>query len=176
MNNKAIVIFIFIFQFAFVSAHADDDHALRGRVHMQGSIINAACSIDIDSREQSVDLGGINLADIIRDGQSRSKLFSIHLINCVFDHANENGWKNFQVTFDGEYEGGLFSIHGEATGIGLQVIDELGNIVTPGKPLPIVNVTPENMQLNYALKLVENNQELSLGEYFSSILFKTYYF
>ncbi|MFI8416175.1 fimbrial protein [Serratia sp. NPDC078593] len=143
---------------------------------MEGSIIDTACAIAVDSREQSIDMGSIPVADIVRDGQGKNRFFSIDLIDCVLTRPGKEGGKQFQVTFDGDSDGGLFGIHGDASGIGLQISDDLGNIVSPGKSLPSVDITPGDMRLNYSLKLVANDHTVKSGSYFSSIRFKLDYF
>nr|WP_315290285.1 fimbrial protein [Serratia proteamaculans] len=176
ISRKALIVFPCLFTTVFFSVHATGGLAGWGRVNMQGSIIDAACAIAVDSREQSIDMGVIPLADIIRDGQGHSKPFSIDLVNCVLDRPGKEDWKHFQVTFDGDPEGDLFGVSGGASGVGLQISDSLGNIASPGKALPFVDIIPGGMQLNYSLKLVANNHALKSGDYFSSVRFKVDYF
>ncbi|WP_447885650.1 fimbrial protein [Serratia fonticola] len=176
INRNTLIIFPCLFFFALFSVHAVGGLAGWGRVNMQGSIIDTACAIAVDSREQSIDMGVIPVADIIRDGQGRSKSFSIDLVNCVLERPGKQDWKQFQVTFDGDPEGNLFGVSGGASGVGLQITDEWGNVALPGKVLPVVDIVPGNMQLNYSLKLVANNHALKSGDYFSSIRFKLDYF
>jgi type 1 fimbria pilin len=149
-----------------------------GVVNMQGAIIDTACAIDIDSRDQTIDMEVIPIADIIRDGQGRGKSFSIDLVNCDLQKQKHGAteWKHFQITFDGDAEGDLFGVQGEASGVALRIIDDIGNTATPGKPLPLKDIIPSDMQLNYTLKLVANNHVLKSGDYFSVIRFKLDYF
>lgn len=176
MNKEVLIVFSCLFFLVIIPAHAVGGLAGWGRVNMQGSIIDTACAIAVDSREQSVDMGVIPLSDIIRDGHGQSKSFSIDLVNCILDHPGKEDWKHFQVTFDGDQEGDLFGVHGGVSGVGLQISDSLGNIATPGKALPFLDIVPGRMQLNYSLKLVANNHALKSGDYFSSIRFKVDYF
>lgn len=176
MSRKALIIFFCLFPPVFIHAHSASALAGSGRVNMQGSIIDTACSISVDSREQSIDMGVIPLSDIIRDGQGYSKSFSINLINCVLERPGKEDWKHFQVTFDGDPEGDLFGVRGVASGVGLQISDNMGNIASPGKVLPFVDIIPGSMQLNYSLRLVANNHALKPGDYYSSIRFKMDYF
>ena len=147
-----------------------------GRVNMQGSIVDTACAIAVESRDQTIDMEVVPLADIIRDGQGRSKRFTINLVNCVTERPNKPDWRQFQVTFDGDAEGELFSVQGDASGVALRIIDLAGNIAIPGKPLPFGEISPGNMQLNYTMKLMANNHALKAGDYFSVIRFKLDYF
>lgn len=176
VNEKILIVFSCVFSPMFFSAYAADTMAGWGRVNMQGSIIDTACAIAVDSREQSIYMGVIPVADIIRDGQGGSKYFSIDLVNCVLEREGKEDWKQFQVTFDGDTVGDLFGIRGGASGVGLQISDDAGNIASPGKVLPLVDIIPGRMQLNYSLKLVANHHVLKPGDYFSSIRFKLDYF
>ncbi|TXE66630.1 fimbrial protein [Serratia nematodiphila] len=176
INNNVLLVFSCLLSPVLSSACAAGGLAGWGVVNMQGSIIDTACAIAVDSREQSIDMGVIPMADIIRDGQGRSKPFSIDLINCVLERPGKENWKNFQVTFDGDADGGLFGVHGGVSGVGLQISDDLGNIAFPGKALPIMDISPGDRQLKYSLKLVANNHAVKSGDYFSSIRFKLDYF
>lgn len=80
------------------------------------------------------------------------------------------------MTFDGDAEGDLFGVRGEAAGITVQRTDELGNIALPGRPLPQKDISPGDLRLNYNIRLVANLHALKTGDYFSSIRFKLDYF
>lgn len=149
-----------------------------GRVNMQGAIIDTACAIAAGSRDQVIDMDRVPVADIMRDGQGGSRAFSIELINCVLSRAEKKGadWQYFQVTFDGNADGGLFGIEGEAKGVGLQIADASGNIARPGSPLPNGDISPGSMRLNYEMRLVANKQPLRAGGYSSSVRFKIDYY
>lgn len=159
-----------------MAAQLTNSHQGEGRVNMQGAIIDTACAIAVESREQTIDMGITPLSDIIRDGHGRTKKFSIELVNCVLERAGKEDWKQFSVTFDGESDGGFFGVNGDASGIALQLIDSSGNIVVPGESLPLQDITPGDLQLNYAMRLVANKNTLKSGDYFSSIRFKLDYF
>lgn len=176
INHTVLIVFSCLLSQALFSAPAAGGVAGWGRVNMQGSIIDTACAIAVDSREQSIDMGIIPVADIVRDGQGRSQPFSINLINCVLERPGKESWKQFQVTFDGDAQEGLFGVQGDASGVALRIIDSGGNVATPGRPLPLNNLISGDRQLNYTLKLVANNHALKSGDYFSSIRFKLDYF
>ncbi len=149
-----------------------------GVLNMQGAIIDTACAIAIDSRDQTINMDVVPISEIIRDGQGRSKPFAIELINCVLERPNSNlpGWKQFQVTFEGKAEGSLFGVEGDASGVALKIADKYGNVASPGQPLPREDIIPGSMQLNYTLTLVANNHALKSGDFFSSVRFKLDYF
>ncbi|HHU0708007.1 MULTISPECIES: fimbrial protein [Serratia] len=174
--NSVILVVSCLFTFPANSALADKNVAGWGRVNMHGAIIDTACAIAIDSREQTIDMGVLPLSDIIRDGQGRSQHFSIDLVDCITERPGKEGWKKFQVTFDGESNGELFGVNGSASGVALQIIDANGNVATPSKAMPPMDIIPGNSQLNYVMRLVANGQTLTSGSYLSSIRFKLDYF
>lgn len=178
MATTSLLVFSFMLSLASFSVSAAAPTQGKGRVNMHGAIIDTACAIDVDSRDQVIDMGVVPLADIIRDGQGSSRDFSIRLVNCVLErpHTDKPDWKQFQVTFDGDAEGDLFGVRGEASGVALRIIDKIGNIATPGNPLPLENIIPGDLQLDYTLKLVANHHALKSGDYFSAIRFKLDYF
>ncbi|EKZ5287270.1 fimbrial protein [Klebsiella aerogenes] len=175
-NNIVVIVVFCLFSFLVASVLADEHIAGWGRVNMQGSITDTACAIAVNSREQTIDMGVLPLSDIIRDGQGRSQPFSIDLVNCITERPGNEGWKKFQVTFDGEAHGGLFGVNGDASGVALQIIDTQGNVAMPGKAMPPMDIIPGDSQLNYAMRLVANNHALKAGDYLSSIRFKLDYF
>ncbi|RJF53301.1 type 1 fimbrial protein [Serratia inhibens] len=149
-----------------------------GRVNMEGAILDTACAIEAGSRDQSIEMSTLPLSQIIRDGQGLTKPFTIRLVNCVLSRATAGlpDWQRFQVTFDGDGRNGLFQVHGEARGVALQITDARGNIALPGKPLPMSDVNPGNMDLNYFLRLVGDQNVLRVGEYYSAVRFKLDYY
>lgn len=149
-----------------------------GRVNMQGAIIDTACAIAAGSREQTIDMAVMPTGNMMRDGLGNTHAFTIELINCTLERPKPNlpDWRQFQVVFDGDAEGDLFGVHGEAKGIALQISDGLGNIAAPGRPLPLGDITPGSMSINYSIKLVANNQPMRVGNYFSAVRFKLDYY
>ncbi|HGM5336607.1 TPA: fimbrial protein [Serratia marcescens] len=149
-----------------------------GRVNMQGAIIDTACAIATESQEQVIEMETVPVADIVRDGKGISRVFSIELINCVLSRTEKqlSDWQHFQMTFDGNNDGGLFGVDGEAQGVGLQIADAYGNIARPGSPLPAGEIEPGSMRLNYEMRLVSNKKTLRAGAYYSAIRFKVDYY
>lgn len=157
----------------FAVAANDAGH---GRVNMQGAIIDTACAIAVESRDQVIDMDVIPFADVLRDGHGRSKPFSIALVNCVLERPGKPDWRQFQVTFDGERDGDYFGVYGDARGVALRIMDEYGNHALPGKALPLRDVILGNKMLHYTLTLMPNQRALKAGAYFSTIRFKLDYF
>jgi len=148
----------------------------RGRVNMQGSIIDTPCTIAVDSREQVIDMDIVPLADIIRNGQGNTRSFSIDLVNCDTRRSSQTEWNQFRITFDGNAEGNLFGIMGKASGVGIRISDPRGQVVIPGSPLMLTTFNSESMRINYTLQVVANNQPLKSGYFYSSIRLVLDYF
>ncbi|MGQ5793292.1 fimbrial protein [Serratia sp. IR-2025] len=176
MNNAIYLVISFLFSLLLFSTAVNASVQGWGKVNMQGAIIDSACAIAVESREQTIDMETLPLSDIIRDGQGHSKNFSIRLNNCVLERPGKKNWKHFQVTFDGEADGRLFGVMGEASGVALQITNPNGVVAVPGEALPIGDISPGDMQLDYTMKLVANNHALKAGDYFSLIKFRLDYF
>ncbi|WP_254912020.1 fimbrial protein [Enterobacter cloacae] len=176
MKYKFGLFFVFPCFFTSCVVHATTADSGQGRIYMQGAIIDTACAIAIESRDQVIYMDTVPLIDIRRNGQGASKPFSIDLVNCVIKRSTKDLWKQFQVTFDGTTDGEFFGVSGDASGIGLQITDQDGHTVVPGVPLPPADIIPGEMQLNYYLKLVANKKPLKVGDYSSSIRFRLDYF
>ncbi|OAT33513.1 fimbrial adhesion protein [Buttiauxella ferragutiae ATCC 51602] len=149
-----------------------------GKVNMVGAIIETACAIDTENRDQTINMGTLPISQIARDGQSLTKQFSIRLVNCVLTRQNASlpDWRHFKVAFDGHHDSGLFGVEGDAKGVALQLIDSQGNIITPGSPLSLEEITSKEMLLKYSLRLVSNNQLLRAGQFTSTVKFKMDYY
>lgn len=162
----------------FSSLAAEFDIGLNGKVGMQGSILAQACTLSMDSKYQSIDMGVENVARLARTGEGRIKPFSIYLTDCTLeDNLNDSiPWHYLQVTFDGAGDDGLFSVMGSAGGIGLKVTDRLGNSAVPGKAMPYARVDNKNIRLDYQLRLMKNHSELSVGNYSTIIKYRVSYF
>jgi type 1 fimbria pilin len=176
MRKTSFIVFSFLFSLNLMSSAMADSLAGWGRVNMQGAIIDTACAIAVESREQTIDMETIPLAEIIRNGKGRSKNFTIELVNCMTKRLGKEDWKQFQVTFDGDAEGDSFGVHGDASGISLQIIDRQGNVAIPGQALPALDIETGTMQLNYTIQLVANKNALKSGAYHSTIRFKLDYY
>ncbi|EPQ1332183.1 MULTISPECIES: fimbrial protein [Serratia] len=150
----------------------------QGRVNMQGAIIDTACAIATESRDQIIAMGVTPVADIMRDGKGKEVPFSIELVNCVLERVDSNlpDWRQFQVTFDGRSEGDMFGVNGDVSGLAIRITDSTGNIARPGMPLPARDIFQGNYRLDFSMALVSNKQVLKAGSYFSSVRFKMDYY
>lgn len=173
-----LIVFFFILAIFPPFSYALDGVLGWGKVNMQGAIIDTSCTIAVKNEDQTIDMDVISINDLVRDGQGRSKLFSIKLINCVLERSDNNspGWKQFQVTFDGAAIGDLFAVLGSASGIALQLTDNAGIIARPGVPLPPQDIIRGELQLDYSARVVANAHAFKSGGYSAAVHFKLDYF
>lgn len=151
----------------------------QGRVKMTGTLVATACSISSESLEQVIDLGSMPISELAKNGQGPEKEFVIKLENCELtsqDHLRPD-FKSVHLTFDGTRDeiANLLSLQGEASGIGLVLKDEAGNIIVPGQNLPDIPLNVGSMVLNYKLAIQRNNHELRAGNYRAIVKFKVEY-
>lgn len=172
---KAICLLLLLICFAGKAISAVQG---QGRVNMQGAIIDTACAIATESREQIIAMGVTPVADIVRDGKGKEVPFSIELVNCVLERADKKlpDWRQFQVMFDGHNEGDMFRVNGDVSGLAIRITDSKGNIARPGISLPAMDILPGNYRLDFSMALVSNKQVLKVGSYFSSVRFKMDYY
>ncbi|EQB2598667.1 fimbrial protein [Aeromonas salmonicida] len=124
-----------------------------GKVTFNGEIINAPCSVAPESVDQVVEMGQISTKELVKGGESKSRPFSIKLLNCEIT-PDEDAVK---VTFSGAkdpVDSSLLVIGGgQAAGAGIKM-------TAPGGA-PIVLGTPTS-----AFGLVNGDNELP----FSAVL------
>ncbi|MFP7325260.1 fimbrial protein [Serratia marcescens] len=151
---------------------------LHGKINMRGGINDAACTIATESREQVFDMGVASFSDVYLSAHGKSIPFTIRLVNCNLEWESNSlsEWRWFQVNFDGNVDGEMFGVSGEASGVALVISDADGNVARPGIPLPLSNNSFKNDRLNYFMKLMANRQPFKSGEYFTSVRFKMDYY
>lgn len=157
---------------------ADPMKADWGRVSMEGSITDTACTIDPGSQEQTIDMAILPIGQLVQNGVGDEHPFAIRLLDCTIVHSDpdKSNRQHFVVTFDGAADGNNFAVNGEAKGVAMQIIDDKGIVSTPGVASSEINIIPAEMKLNYALRLVGNGKTLRAGSYHSSVRFKLDYY
>jgi type 1 fimbria pilin len=102
----------------------------QGAVNFAGSIIDAPCSINPESVDQTVNLGQVSKVALKDGGQSTPKEFQILLENCEI----EEGKSNVSLTFTGvETESGRLAISGAAKGASIALTDTTGKLIKLGE-------------------------------------------
>ncbi|WP_240494297.1 fimbrial protein [Pantoea sp. 1.19] len=176
MKKIGLATFICLFSLVLCQAATALTQQGQGRVNMQGSIVDTACAIAVDSQRQTVDMGAMSTAEVLHLNTSHDRPFTIRLVKCVTERPGKPDWRQFQVTFDGDADGTFFYVHGSVGGVALEIKDRQGNIAIPGKAMPLIDITAGKMDLVYTMRLISNHRPLKTGKFFSVIRFKLDYF
>ena len=130
MNMKKIALAAAVFTAMITGANAKDQG--HGTLTFKGSVIDAPCSIDAKSLDQTIQLGAISKDQLKSGGTSTPVGFDIQLHDCDAATANKAS-----ITFNG-YAGsstdGLdnsFAVTGDGTGVGVTITDLGGKIIKP---------------------------------------------
>jgi type 1 fimbria pilin len=150
-----------------------------GAVFIKGEVLYTPCAIDLDSRDQTIDMGETPVAEIATKGYGPTRHFTVRLINCLMlpspGHSLFDS-EYYQITFDPMTGTERFGIRGEAEGIELTLRDTEGNRALPGVALPAKEVTQGTLNLHYALQIISDGKPLKSGAYQSLIRFRMDYY
>lgn len=116
--------------FAGVSAQAATNIVNGGTVHFTGSVVNAACAVDANSVNQTVQMGQVKSSTLNGAGKTSSKVpFNIQLDDCDltvstlasvgFSGVAVNSANPTVLSLDS-------SAAGNATNVGIQILDRTG--------------------------------------------------
>jgi type 1 fimbria pilin len=169
------------FSLVFMSFLISAKEQGHGRVTINGEIIDSACSLDMDNSDQTVDMLTQPISEVISETEGLPNEITIGLKNCSFNKAsqtnqNEDEWKYFRITFEGDREDKFFGVSGDATGVALEIYDPDGNIALPGEPMPKASIPLGSKGLKYFIKLVGNGKTLEPGAYYTTIRYKLDYY
>ncbi|MBE4976533.1 MULTISPECIES: fimbrial protein [Serratia] len=155
--NKIMMVAAVAFGLSSTAFAADQGH---GKVTFTGSIIDAPCSINPDSIDQTVELGQISKAALVSGGKSTPRNFSIALENCTFANDEKgNPLKNkVALTFTGMESNatptnGLLGITGTAKGASVAITDGSGTVIKLGQPTKAQTLQGGSNTLNFAAYL-----------------------
>ncbi|WP_313149271.1 fimbrial protein [Enterobacter sp.] len=136
--------------------------ASHGKVNMQGSILESACSININSQYQDILLKTIPVGELLHNNNGPMTPLDIKLVNC----SNLPGEYRFRVTFYGDNAGdGRFGFTGSAEGVSLRISTIQGEEAVPGIPMTESQLQGGTNVLRYQLRLTGNGQDLKAGTY-----------
>ena len=136
INKIVLAVSLALGMASFANA-ADPGEQGHGTVTFTGSIIDAPCSIDPDTIDQTVDLGQVSNAALEDKGHSTPRPFEIRLQNCTFEDDRPDAGKDnsVTVTFNGATGGtaGMLGMTGTAQGASIAMTDMSGALIELGK-------------------------------------------
>lgn len=115
-----------------------------GTVHFKGEVVNAACAVNANSFDQTVQLGQVRTEKLKADGDKSAAVgFNIELSDC--DTKVSNG---ASILFSGTTvatKNNVLALQGSASGtatnVGVQVLDHTGSAVTFDGNTPTASYT-----------------------------------
>lgn len=122
-----------------------------GTVTFKGSIIDAPCSIEPESIDQTVKLGDIATAQLKNGGKSTPQDFLIKLVGCEM-----GTFKTVTTTFTGaesEAAPGLLAMKGSARGASISINDVDGKQLDLGEPSKAQELTDGQSTLRFSAHL-----------------------
>ncbi|MEX2941271.1 fimbrial protein [Serratia fonticola] len=159
--NKVMIATLLALGVSSSAFAADQGH---GKVTFTGSIIDAPCSINPESIDQTVELGQISNVALLKGGTSTPRNFTIDLENCTFAANEEGALQNNKVTvtFTGMESvagNGLLGITGTAKGASVAITDGTGQVIELGKPTKAHVLQAGNNTLSYSAYMQGDNTE-----------------
>ncbi|WES69842.1 fimbrial protein [Superficieibacter sp. HKU1] len=130
------------------SAYAAND-AGSGELHFKGEVINAPCEIHPEDIDKTIQLGTVTVKDINTNHHSQAVPVDIRLINCDLENSDDGTGKplsKVNVTFDSTAKTttGTSMLDntstGEATGVGVMILDKDQQPITLGTPVADINL------------------------------------
>ncbi|TFZ53065.1 type 1 fimbrial protein [Serratia proteamaculans] len=160
--NKYVLAMVLAFGASAVANAATPVDNGHGKVTFTGSIIDAPCSIDADSIDQTVELGQVSNVLLKDGGKSKVKPFEIRLESC-----SEATAKTVQTTFTGASNAdGLLAFTGTAKGANIAITDQGGNLIKLGTASKGQALQNGNNNLSFAAYLQgEDKADITPGDF-----------
>lgn len=175
MNLNKLAISVALVLGASSGAYAEDAIKVgdqgHGKVTFTGSIIDAPCSIDSNSIDQTIEMGAVSNVSLADGGSSTPKPFEVRLENCSLTTA-----KTVKTTFNGTAgSAGLLAITG-ASGAGIALSEGNGTAVVLGTATAgqLLSVGTTDATLSFRASLKGNGGAVSTiipGEFSSVVNF-----
>lgn len=145
--SKAVQAASIVMAISSFSSHAADQG--HGTVTFTGAIIDAPCSINPDSIDQTINLGQIASSALKDGGTSTPRQFQIKLENCTTATA-----KTVKTTFTGAAgAGGRLGIDGTAKGASIAITDGKGKLIKLGEATDAQTIQDGNNNIEFAAYL-----------------------
>ncbi|MFZ5210256.1 type 1 fimbrial major subunit FimA [Enterobacter kobei] len=149
-----------------------------GRINFEGEVVNAACAVDANSTNQTIQLGQVRSGSFNAAGQLAGKVpFSIQLNDCdtTVSSTASVGFIAVQDATDQNalaVNGGA----GAATGIGIYITDASGTVVTPdGTESSAVTLIDGKNVLPFHAQYVSTDAAVTAGTANATTTFRVIY-
>jgi type 1 fimbria pilin len=162
---------------------------LHGTLHIHGLLAVAPCVLEMNTQEQSVDMGSTSITQLHRVGDRGDPVsFAIKLRDCLHSSGQQldertvvKTWANDQpvvsITFLGPANNDnpqLVQIKG-VEGVGLRITDSLNRDIRLGSRGPVQRLEPGDNELVYYATPERTKATLKKGRYFARVNFSLNY-
>ncbi|KOC88586.1 hypothetical protein NG42_16065 [Winslowiella iniecta] len=141
-----------------------------GEINFTGRVVSQPCVVAPDSADIDVDMGRISKQDLLQNGKSQTKNFSIRLTNC-----NTSTVQSVRVTFSGNEDSklpGRLDITGDADGAAIRLLNQDGSAIIINNPAQGIPLNDGENTLNFGAYLeAQPATELVTGNYAASANF-----
>ena len=165
---------LFLFFLSFLSTIAVAGNKQQGKVRVGGEIIESACTIETEDVWQEVDFGNVFLSGLSSRNKNVERDFQIRLVHCSPERGKGNKWVSASVAFDGAVENTddtVFTMKGKGDFVGFRIIDSNDDSAHSGKPLMPVILLNDKKDIDFKVRLVTRNGEISTGNATSLVRF-----
>jgi type 1 fimbria pilin len=168
--------------------HAPED-GLFASLAVKGSIVESACTLEMVSEDQTVNLGGIASHVLNRFGDEAPPVaFHLLLRDCGHwggvtrsaTHGNNLVWGSGQQTVSitlhsKQQQGGLIAVTGQARGLALRLEDGQHRQLWPGMPSQAQLLMPGDNRLTFYLIPQRTAERLIPGSFYAVVNFQLNY-
>jgi len=160
-------------------ANAQPERPNDGIVYLRGEVFSTPCSIDLKTRDQTIELDSLTESEIKKRGTGQRHHFTIHLVKCLLKPATGNTTSDgeyYTLAFDQVDNNDTFAIYGNVAGLTLNLWDAGGMRAEPGKPLAASDMDKDKMDLNYSVQIIRDGSPLRTGNFQSLLRFRMDYY
>ncbi|MFY0479246.1 fimbrial protein [Achromobacter marplatensis] len=153
-------------------------HAMTAQVNMNGAIVTSACSLRVESKDQTVTMAPAVISGLINGEATLQQPFKVQLLNCS-PHETQSGatgGNTFTLMFEGTGDRQGYLARGSAKGIAIRIKDSQGKQIVPGVPVQQRLPSSGDLALHYALSLTGTGAALQAGDYQITIRLRMNYF
>ncbi|WP_370462530.1 fimbrial protein [Raoultella sp. RIT712] len=177
---RMLLLFIFL-PSTWTLANTGNNAKTPGKMHLQGTIIEAACYVDHDDQDLTVEFNSISARDISGSPRNISAHdFSIHLLGCSLGDSQHPGsiFHSASITFysvsDRQRKDHL-SVKTDAGDLSITIFDKYGNPIQLGVPSPDYALNPGKNTLRFTAHLISEDGHISSGEFNANMHFVVNY-
>lgn len=166
----------FVFHGGVSITYGANENGMRheGNAQLVGSVISTPCSIVMKDRYQTVDFSSLTLTALSSKNfrEQHSQPFDIELRDCgsLYSLIDSKAWS---IKFDGQSATNVnaFVLHGPSQGLGVSVLDDSKQVLTPGQNYPLYDSVlrqdklEQTLFLRYFLQLELTGEPIQAGSY-----------